>query len=174
MTYDQAIIAYDAMDNLQKAGVQIRLHHLHRIAHEVDPATPAKECLITLAIVSELRGDHLPMITAPKRLSKTQRADMLEIIQAVNAGSIATYGGAWDILDINDDDVPEWEWVLDWPLWSAGENMPGYLPDSPYCLFLTERAAIGYCRELEHEEGHKSGGYVTNYMPVTLREILGS
>ncbi len=50
--------------------------------------------------------------------------------------------------------------------------MPGYLPESPYCLFLTDRAARGYCRELEREVGHRDGGYVSDYMPTTLRDVL--
>lgn len=99
----------------------------------------------------------------PKRLSKSQRALMLGIIGDINSEDIRS------IADLPED-MPQW--FLDWPLWSAGENMPGYMPDSPFCLFLTERAAIGYCRELEHEEGHRDGGYVSDYMPVTIREIL--
>ena len=96
-----------------------------------------------------------------KRLTKAQRRDLLNVIQDINAEDIRC------IADLPDD-MPEW--FIDWPLWSAGENMPGYLPDSPYCLFLTERSARGYCRELERQEGGE--GYVSDYMPTSLREIL--
>lgn len=99
----------------------------------------------------------------PKCPSKSQRAQMLDVISGINSGEISS------ITDLPED-MPQW--FLDWPLWSAGENMPGYTPDSPYCLFLTERAAIGYCHELEREDGHRNGGYVSDYMPVTIREIL--
>lgn len=97
----------------------------------------------------------------PKRLTKSQRREMLDIISEVNGEQIRS------IADLPDD-MPEW--FLDWPLWSAGENMPGYLPDSPYSLFLTERSARGYCRELEREAGGRD--YVSDMMPVSLREVL--
>jgi hypothetical protein len=103
----------------------------------------------------------------PKRLNKTQRNALLDLISATNDQTLHTMRAMqiW----LTDEELPEW--FLDWPIWSAGENMPGYMPDSPYGLFLTERAARGYCRELERT-GAKAAGYVTDRMPTTLREIL--
>jgi hypothetical protein len=97
----------------------------------------------------------------PKRLSKVQRFAILNIINGVNDESIRSQ-----------TDLPENmpAWFLDWPLRSAGENMPGYMPDSPCCLFLTERSARGYCRELERQPGGRD--YVSDFMPTSLREIL--
>lgn len=112
----------------------------------------------------DLDGNLLPR--APKRLTKEQRATMLDIISAVDREEISTLLGAAEYAG------DAWRpWFADWPIWSAGENLPGYMPDSPYCLFLTNRAARGYCRELERQEG--GGDYVSDYMPVTLREVLG-
>lgn len=108
------------------------------------------------------------MTTSPKRLTKQNRLAMLDVIDRVNSAEITSLSDLSDHLTEND--LPEW--FAEWTLWSAGENMPGYLPESPYCLFLTERAAIGYCRELEREEGHSDGGYVSDYMPISLRDIL--
>ena len=91
------------------------------------------------------------------RLRPQQRAALLDVLQQVNAGEFHA------IVDIP-------EWMLDWPLWSAGENLPGCLPENPYRVFHTERATRGYCRFLERECG--GGPYVTDYQPITLREIL--
>lgn len=99
------------------------------------------------------------MANMPKRLNKSQRAAMLNIIDDYNRDELQNF---------DEYDVPEW--FLDWPLWSAGENMPGYMPQTPYCLFLTERAARGHCYALEREAGGQN--YVSDYMPVTLRELL--
>lgn len=99
----------------------------------------------------------------PKRLTPARRLQMLKIIDAINSEDFAK---AQKLAD----EAPEW--FMDWPLWSAGENMPGYMPDSPFCLMLTERAAIGYCRELEREDGHREGGYTTDIIPTTLRDQL--
>ena len=96
-----------------------------------------------------------------KRLTKTQRRLMLEIIYDINDETITNRNNL-------PEDMPAW--FLDWPLWTAGENMPGYLQDSPYCLFLTERAARGYCRELERQGSN--GNYVSDMFPTTLREVL--
>lgn len=98
----------------------------------------------------------------PKRLNKKQRAEMLELISAVNSEQVSKCEEAREL------NYPEW--FLDWPLYSAGENMPGYMPDSPYCLFLTDRSARGYCRELE--SSWEDDSYVTDIIPTTLREIL--
>ena len=97
----------------------------------------------------------------PKHLTKSQRLDMLAIIGAYNQENPN------EVRSLLTDAPP---WFRHWPLWSAGENMPGYLPDSPYCLFLTERAARGYCRELERSANGRD--YVSDYMPVTLHELL--
>ena len=104
----------------------------------------------------------------PKRLNKRYRALMLDIISDINSETTRDLGEVYALLD--EHGAPTW--LLDWPIWTAGENMPGYMPESPYCLFLTERAAIGYCRELEHEDGHRDGGYVSDYMQTSISEIL--
>jgi hypothetical protein len=93
-----------------------------------------------------------------KRLNKAQRAELIELLSEINSGNL-----------IGLSSVPEL--FRDWPIWSAGENMPGYMPDSPYCLFHTERAARGHCRALEREPG--GSAYVSDMMPCTLREVLG-
>lgn len=97
----------------------------------------------------------------PKRLNKTQRQMMLEIIEFYNNNMVSTKADM-------PDDMPTW--FLNWPLYSAGENMPGYMPDSPYSLFLTRRAAIGYCRSLESEDS--GSAYVTDLIPTSLAELL--
>ena len=102
---------------------------------------------------------------APKRLSKQQRLDLLELIDAVNGDDLTSRKEL--VAYMSDNELPEW--MAFWAIYSAGENMPGYMPDSPYCLFLTDRAARGYCRELEPEPG---GGYVSDYMPATLYDVL--
>ena len=102
----------------------------------------------------------------PKRLTKSQHAAMLDLIAEVNRNDITTRTEL--MVGLAENELPEW--FADWPLWSAGENTPGYMPDSPYRLFLTERAARGYCRELEREGGGRD--YVSDYMPTTLREVL--
>lgn len=103
----------------------------------------------------------------PRRLNKAQRAELRHIVDCVNDGTIQDRR-AFDIM-VLDGEAPEW--FLDWPLWSAGENMPGYMPDSPYSLFMTERAARGYCRELERQPGGRD--YVSDFMQTSLREIFG-
>jgi hypothetical protein len=87
-----------------------------------------------------------------------------EIVQAYNEGN-ASYMELLDEVEGKDRDA-----ILDYPLWSAGENMPGYMPEAPYCLFMTERAARGYCRQLAREAG--GGEYVQDMMQVTLRDGL--
>ncbi len=105
-----------------------------------------------------------------KRLNKTQRALLLNIISDINSEEAMSIG---DLLDKHTFSPGAKDlFLLDHPIWSAGENMPGYLPESPYCLFLTRRAARGYCRSLEREAGRGAGGYVTDWMPTTLREVL--
>lgn len=102
----------------------------------------------------------------PKRLSKVQRKRMLDLIERVNDGQITSRR---ELLDY----IAEcgWEqWLASWTVYSAGENMPGYMPDSPYSLFLTERAARGYCYYSDREPGGQA--YVSDYMPVTLLEVL--
>lgn len=101
--------------------------------------------------------------TMPKRPNKAHRAAMLDIIQSINDETLTSMSDLKKRLA--DDGLPSW--YIDWPLWSAGENMPFYMPDSPYCLVLTESAARGYCRELDRDSL-----YVTDYMPTSLREIL--
>src|SRR5262249_39309507 len=103
----------------------------------------------------------------PKRLNKGQRAGLLSLIEAVNSETITSKASAFEFIE--NAGLPAW--LIDWPIWSAGENMPGYLPDTPYTLFATERAARGYCRELERE-GARAAGYETDYLPVTIREVL--
>ena len=110
-----------------------------------------------------MRSRKLP----PKRLNKAQRAGLLELIERINGERITSRDGAAEFLET--EGLPAW--LLDWSIWSAGENMPGYLPDTPYTLFATERAARGYCRELERE-GARAAGYETDYLPVTIREVL--
>jgi hypothetical protein len=92
-----------------------------------------------------------------KTMTKEQRALMLDIIGIINRQ---------EKMDV--EGMPAW--FLDWPLWTAGENMPGCMPDSPYCLFFTERAARGYCRELRRESGGSE--YVQDWNATTLRDWL--
>lgn len=91
------------------------------------------------------------------RLNKIERQLMLHLLDMSNSGEDLCNGK---------HTIPNWCW--DWPIWSAGKNMPGYLPETPYMLFLTERAAKGHCRELEREPGGRD--YVSDYMATTLRE----
>lgn len=101
----------------------------------------------------------------PKRLNRNQRLLLLEMIDDVNSEDITSLADLCEKHGVSDK-----LFLLDWTIYSAGENMPGYLPESPYCLFLTDRAARGYCRELEREPGGRD--YVSDYMPTTLREYL--
>lgn len=107
-----------------------------------------------------------------KRLTKAQRQLLLAAIDAINSDIGISTTCALRNYVCNSPAESVWfdNVGLDWPIWSAGENMPGYMPDSPYCLFLTERAARGHCRALEREPG--GSAYVSDYMPVTLREML--
>jgi hypothetical protein len=96
-------------------------------------------------------------------MNKAQRATMLQIIADINDESIRSQADL-------PEDMPAW--FLDWPLFSAGENMAGCMPDSPYVLFYTERAARGYCRELESTQGGTD--YVSDIIPTCLRETLSA
>jgi hypothetical protein len=95
----------------------------------------------------------------PMHLTTADRRRVLDVIEAFNGDA---YNQAKELAE----DLPDR--LLDHTIYSAGENMPGYMPDSPYLLFFSERAARGHCRALE------SGGrdYVSDYMPITLREML--
>jgi hypothetical protein len=98
-------------------------------------------------------------------MNKAQvKAKVREIVQAYNEQSVA-YRELLDEVEGKDRDA-----ILDYPLWSAGENMPGYMPETPYSLFMTERAARGYCRQLAREAGGSE--YVQDMMQVTLRDGL--
>jgi hypothetical protein len=121
---------------------------------------------VSLVVWSYSDKRNLTMET-PKRLNKRQRAALLDLISDVNSEDCHTIADAIERLD-----NPKLTFLLDWPIYSAGENVPGYLPDSPYTLFHTERAARGYCRELESESGHTDGGYVCDIIPTTLRDQL--
>lgn len=99
----------------------------------------------------------------PKRLTAARRLQLREIISAYNSEN---FRRAEELLD----EAPDW--FRDWPLWSAGENMPGYMPDSAYTLCMTERAARSVCRDLERD-GAFGAGYVTDIIPTSLREVMG-
>jgi len=106
----------------------------------------------------------------PKTLTTKQRAALQQLIEEVNHKFVRNLSEAEMWLEANIGNGSGW--LLDWPVFSAGENMPGYMPESPYSLFLTERAARGYCRELTGGVGKERDGYVSDYMTVSIREVL--